>query len=74
MEKNRESGVELLRIISLLGVIFIHYSDILLPLLESSKPEFLLVHILRTMSAASVDVFLIISGYFMCNSYQRNRH
>lgn len=71
MEKNRESGVELLRIISLLGVIFIHYSDILLPLLESSKPEFLLVHILRTMSAASVDVFLIISGYFMCNSYQR---
>ena len=58
---NRESGVELLRILSLLGVIFIHYSDILLPVLDTNGIENVFVHVIRTISAASVDVFLIIS-------------
>lgn len=71
MKNNRESGVELLRILSLLGVIFIHYSDMLLPVLDTNGIDTFFVHVMRTLSAASVDVFLIVSGYFMCMNNKR---
>lgn len=67
----RESGVELLRIFAILGVIMIHFYEAAagnaMPLINKQ-----VLMVLRTFSSASVDVFLIISGYFMCVSNQRN--
>lgn len=63
----RTSGIELLRIIALGGVILIHYNQFLLPqMMENSNIHILLF--LRSLSSSAVDVFLIISGYFLCRT------
>ena len=68
----RNSGIELLRIFALLGVIMIHFSDRAFPvLLESGNGLYLLMFI-RSLCASSVDVFLIITGYFMCDKFKRS--
>ena len=66
----RDSGIELLRIVALLFVIMIHYSDKALPLLTPERGLNVLVF-LRSLSAGAVDIFIIISGYFLCTSYHR---
>ena len=65
----RKSGIELLRIISLFAVIMIHYW-----VQASQYAEGLNYHSLvlfRSMSASAVDVFIIISGYFLCTTNKR---
>lgn len=62
---NRSSGIELLRIIALLFVILIHYSDAALSLLTPEKGLGGLIF-LRSLSSGAVDIFIIISGYFLC--------
>lgn len=79
MSKNtivRESNLELLRILAILGVIILHYnnSDIgggFTYVMEGSLNYYLL-HFLEAMSISAVDLFILISGYFMCSSQKRN--
>lgn len=72
VKKSRESGVELLRIIAILGVIMIHFSDRALPVLsELGGGRLWLLLFFRSLSSSAVDVFLIISGYFMCCNNRR---
>ena len=64
---NRQSGIELLRVVAIFGVIMIHFYEkagYSMPWINS-----ITLMLLRTISSASVVVFLIISGYFMCKSY-----
>lgn len=73
IKKSRESGVELLRIIAILGVIMIHFSDRALPVLSElgGGGRLLLLLFFRSLSSSAVDIFLIISGYFMCCNNRR---
>ena len=72
-KRARESGIELIRIFAILGVIFIHFSDQALRLLNhaAALENLHVVLFLRSFFSSSVDIFLIISGYFMCKSYNR---
>lgn len=72
-KRARESGIELLRLFAILGVIFIHFSDQALRVLNHAAAEenLHIVLILRSFFSSSVDIFLIISGYFICKSYNR---
>ena len=66
----RESGIELLRIIALLFVIMIHYCDKALPLINSGINLNVML-LSRSISSCAVDVFILISGYFMVKSNKR---
>ncbi len=68
--KDRDSGIEILRIIAILFVIVIHYSDKALKLLTPENGQSALLF-LRCLSSGAVDIFIIISGYFLCTSYHR---
>lgn len=60
----------MLRILALLFVIVIHYGDKALPLLTPEKGWAGLVF-LRSLSSGAVDIFIIISGFFLCKSESR---
>lgn len=67
--KNRESNVELLRIIASVGVIILHYNNhdmgggfkYTLPGSSNS----ILLHFLECVFICAVDLFLLITGYYM---------
>ena len=66
----RVSGIELLRIFALLAVIMIHYCDKALPLINNSLNLSVML-LSRSISSCAVDVFILISGYFMVKSNTR---
>lgn len=64
----RDSNIELLRILLMIGVIILHYNGEAggfdaVP--EGSANEVIL-HFLEAVCICAVDVFMIISGYFLC--------
>ena len=65
----RKSGIELLRILSLLGVIMIHYWEQACQYAVGANYHTLLL--LRSVSSSAVDVFILITGYFMCMTNKR---
>lgn len=67
----RKSGIELLRIFALFGVIMIHYWEQAVKYLSDSDINYHVLLFLRSLASPSVDLFLVISGYFMCTSYKR---
>ena len=68
--RQRESGVELLRIFALFSVIMIHYCDKAIPLINNSLNMNVML-LSRSISSCAVDVFILISGFFMVKSNKR---
>lgn len=66
----RNSSIELLRILALFMVIMIHYADQLLKLIDNDLNYHTLLF-LRSLSSPAVDLFLLISGYFMVTNNTR---
>lgn len=72
----RESNIELLRIIAMLGVIILHYNN------RSAGGGFLFVrhgsmnywflNVIESFFICAVDLFIIISAYFMASSNKRD--
>lgn len=78
MEKatERESNIELMRIVVMLGVIVLHYNnqDIgggFLYVAQGSANQILL-HVLENMAICAVNAFILITGYFMCTTDRRS--
>ena len=68
MNKIRESNFELLRIFAIVGVVVLHSSSYFFQSYENNGLFWnILFHILHAIFIPSVNVFLIITGYFMCN-------
>ena len=74
--KERQSNIELLRIISIMGVIILHYNNPVigggLTYAREGSLNFYILYILESLFACGVDLFMLISGYFMCESKRRN--
>jgi len=71
-KKTRQSGIELLRIVALLLVIVLHYCEVLVPAFKDVGGIYFHISLwIRSLAACAVDIFLIISGYFMCTSNAR---
>ena len=71
-KKVRQSGIELLRIVALLLVIVLHYCEVLVPAFKDVGGIYFHISLwIRSLAACAVDIFLIISGYFMCTSNAR---
>lgn len=74
--KERQSNIELLRILAIIGVIVLHYNNPLIggaiTFAREGSVNFYILYVLESFFACGVDLFMIISGYFMCESNKRN--
>ena len=67
MEKNRNSNIELLRILCMISIILHHsivHSKILL---NSSNINYYIINILQITGPISNNIFILITGYYMIN-------
>lgn len=64
----RESKFELLRILAILGVIVLHYNAIGLAHVAEGSINKEIIYFTESMYICSVNVFILISGYFICRS------
>lgn len=71
MKTNRDSGIELLRILSALAVIILHFNGMEKALVFSSGLTHELLIVLESACICAVDVFIVISGYYLCLKAKR---
>lgn len=72
----RDSNIELLRILAILGVIVLHYNNANmgggLKYVPVGSLKYYLLYLLETIFICGVNVFVLISGYFMSASQKRS--
>lgn len=72
----RQSNIELLRILAIMGVIVLHYNNPIIgggiTYAEEGSVNFYLLCFMESLFACEVNLFMLISGYFMCESGKRN--
>lgn len=72
----RSSNIELLRILAIMGVIVLHYNNINMGggfrFVPPGSVNYYLLHVLENLCICAVNLFLLISGYFLCGSYKRS--
>lgn len=72
LKSSRDSSIELLRIISACAVIILHYNGGAgKALAYSSGTSHDILIFLECLSVCAVDVFIMISGYFLCTTTKR---
>lgn len=71
--KQRDSNIELLRILAIMGVIVLHYNNPTIGggFTYSNGINNLVLYWLESIAACAVDLFMLISGYFMVKSERR---
>jgi len=69
---NRESGIELLRILAMVGVIVLHYNAGRAFVYCTSAQNYTVLCVLECVCICAVDLFILISGYFLCATQKRN--
>ncbi len=71
----RQSNIELARLVSILGVIFLHYNNRsmggALEYVTRGTTNFLVMNGFESLFIFAVDLFILISGYFLINSGKR---
>lgn len=74
MIKERNKGLDLLRLFAGMAVIMLHYNGgYALPIIDSvSSSNRLLLYGMRALCLPAVNVFLLISGYFLFSSEKRS--
>lgn len=71
--KARESGIELLRILAAAGVVFSHYCNEGGIFSDSiGGGNYLILSLIRSFTISSVDIFVLITGYFLCATNKRS--
>ncbi len=71
----RNSNIELLRIIAMLGVICLHYNyagEGACVAAEKGSLNYFFLHFLETVSVCAVDTFVLISGYHLIKTDKRS--
>ncbi len=72
----RQSNIEILRIFAIIGVIILHYNNPLMggaiSYVNEGSINFYVLYVLESIFACAVDLFMLISGYFLCDSGKRN--
>ena len=70
----RNSSIELLRIISICGVIVLHYNGYVgnaLDIVSKESLNYYILYFLEGLFVCVVNLFILISGYFSINSQNR---
>jgi surface polysaccharide O-acyltransferase-like enzyme len=70
--KTRNSQIELLRILAILGVVVLHYNgNVAFAQVNAGSIQQYILFALESLFLAAVNVFVLISGYFLYNSNER---
>lgn len=73
--EKRNSAIELLRIVAMMGVVILHYNNKDIgggfAYVQYGSMNYYLLYYLESVFIASVDVYILITGYFMCNRQAR---
>lgn len=71
-DNTRNSSIELLRIVSMIGVVILHYNGggAFRYVTEGSVNEYYL-YATESVFICAVNVFIMISAYFLCTTYER---
>ena len=68
----RQSNIELLRILAIMGVIILHYNNPVIgggiKFVEKNSMNYYVLYLLESLFACGVNLFMLISGYFMFES------
>lgn len=73
VRKERLSNIELLRIIAVIGVIILHYNgEFAFSAAGRTGINWWILCSLESVFICAVDVFILISGYFLCRTEKRN--
>ncbi len=69
----RQSNIELLRIFSMFGVIALHYNNPIIGggIAYSDGVNKIVLYFIESLFVCAVDLFIVISGYFMCINNKR---
>ncbi len=74
--RGRESNIELLRILAMLGVIILHYNNPSigggLSFVKSGSINYWFLNLIESIFVCAVNLFMIISAYFMASSNKRD--
>lgn len=74
--KTRDSNIELLRILAIMGVILLHYNNANigggLKYVEVGSMNQIILLVLESVFICAVDLFMLITGFFSCTSQKRN--
>lgn len=72
----RQSNIELLRIFAILGVVYLHYYNGQMggasALVEHNSINFFVLNFVESATICAVNVFVLICGYFLSQTYTRN--
>lgn len=75
-ERDRESNIELLRVFAMIGVILLHYNNPTigggLSFVKSGSINYWFLNIVESLFVCAVDLFILISAYFMALTNKRN--
>lgn len=73
LNRNRNFGIDLLRVISMLFIVILHFLGHggVLAASSTSAIKFSLVYLLETIAYCGVDIFAIISGYVLYSEEKR---
>ncbi len=72
MKKTRASNIELLRILTICGVVVLHYNGYFgFSAAAPGSVNFHILSVLEVLFICAVNLFVLISGYFLCESTQR---
>ena len=74
--KGRESNIELLRVLAMLGVILHHYNNPSigggLSFVKNGSLNYWILNIVESIFICAVNLFMVISAYFMASSNKRD--
>lgn len=75
-KKTRDSGIELLRIIVMMGVITLHYNNASigggLEFVQTKSVNEIMLYFFESLSIFGVNLFVLLSGYYLCKTQKRD--
>ena len=72
IDKQRDSGVELLRILAAIGVILIHIGDGRLSSVNANTVNHYAMILIESIAHCCVDLFILITGFYSIYSEKRS--
>lgn len=69
--KQRNSGIELTRILFMIGLMLIHYKNHALSYISSDSVNGIWLYFITTISVGGVNFFIMISGYYLARNDDR---
>ena len=69
----RQSNIELLRVLAIIGVIILHYNGYYaFDMVDRTSINWWILCTLESIFVCTVNVFILISGFFLCTTEKRN--